>query len=72
MKNHAGSRWAASGHTDSQGGAAGVTGWLVEQGLEQGRLIPQGFGSTRAVSDNTSPGPRTQLARGGRGRQVNF
>lgn len=69
MKNHAGSRWVVSGHTDTQGSAAknlplsqrraaAVTGWLVDHGVEQDRLIPQGFGSTRPVADNASAAGR--------------
>ncbi len=65
LKNHAGSRWLIEGHTDNQGGAAhnqplsearaaAVVVWLKVHGIEESRLLPQGFGDTRPVADNST------------------
>lgn len=58
-------RFIVEGHTDSQGDdaynqklsedrAASVVAWLVQQGIDAGRLTPQGFGESRPVADNSS------------------
>ncbi len=65
IKNHPGSRWLISGHTDNQGDAAhnqalsqnragAVIAWLKSHGIESSRLVPQGFGATHPVADNTT------------------
>jgi OmpA-OmpF porin, OOP family len=69
IKNHPGSRWIISGHTDNQGSnahnqplsehrAASVVAWLTAHGLSSGGLIPQGFGANRPVADNATANGR--------------
>ncbi|HUJ31485.1 MAG TPA: OmpA family protein [Candidatus Acidoferrum sp.] len=64
-----GSRWSISGHTDNQGGAdmnqklsearaASVVGWLGAHGVATDRLVPQGFGPTRPIADNSTANGR--------------
>ncbi len=59
------SKMVVEGHTDSQGGASfnqdlsqhradAVRAYLVSRGIAGDRITAQGFGSTRAVADNTS------------------
>lgn len=56
-------RLVIAGHTDSEGGdgynqelserrAASVVAWLVERGVDAGRLASEGLGETRPVADN--------------------
>ncbi len=58
-------RFVIEGHTDSQGDdaynqklsedrAASVVAWLVERGIDAGRLTPKGFGESRPVAENTT------------------
>ena len=69
INNHPGSRWIISGHTDNQGNdarnqplserrAASVIAWLNAHGVDSSRLIPQGFGASRPVADNSTPNGR--------------
>jgi outer membrane protein OmpA-like peptidoglycan-associated protein len=69
INNHPDSRWTIAGHTDNQGGAdhnqtlsenraASVIAWLQQHGADSSRLLPQGFGASRPVADNTSPNGR--------------
>jgi len=69
INNHPGSRWTIAGHTDNQGNAAhnqtlseqrsaSVIRWLKEHGVDQTRLVPQGYGATRPVADNTTANGR--------------
>jgi OOP family OmpA-OmpF porin len=62
------------GHTDdvgsadynmalSQRRADAVRDWLVEQGIEAGRLLTRAFGPTRPAADNDTPEGRTQNRR---------
>ncbi len=62
------------GHTDSQGGAgynlglskrraASVRKWLVDHGVEDKRLVSDGFGLTRPIGDNTTTEGRAQNRR---------
>jgi outer membrane protein OmpA-like peptidoglycan-associated protein len=64
-----GSRWVISGHTDNQGSAelnqklsqaraASVIAWLAAHGVAATRLMPQGFGASRPVADNSSEAGR--------------
>jgi OOP family OmpA-OmpF porin len=59
--------WAimVAGHTDNVGAsemnmtlsrqrAESVIAWLAGHGIDQGRLVPAGFGDTRPVAPNTS------------------
>lgn len=66
---HSGSRWVISGHTDNQGSAelnqklsqaraASVIAWLAAHGVAATRLMPQGFGASRPVADNSSEAGR--------------
>jgi outer membrane protein OmpA-like peptidoglycan-associated protein len=59
-------RVVIEGHTDAQGGDAvnerlskdradAVRGYLIEKGVEPGRLEAQGFGSRQPVADNATP-----------------
>lgn len=69
IKNHPGSHWIISGHTDNQGNVAlnqplsearakSVVTWLKEHGADFSRLNPQGFGATRPVADNATANGR--------------
>lgn len=69
INNHPGSRWIISGHTDNQGNAAlnqplsearakSVVNWLKDRGVDASRLLPQGFGATRPVADNSTANGR--------------
>jgi outer membrane protein OmpA-like peptidoglycan-associated protein len=69
VNNHPGSKWQIAGHTDSQGTAArnlplsqaraaSVVTWLQQHGADVTRLVPQGFGDTRPVADNTTANGR--------------
>ncbi len=69
INNHPGSRWIISGHTDNQGNAAlnqplsearakSVVNWLKDHGVDALRLLPQGFGATRPVADNSTANGR--------------
>lgn len=69
INNHPGSRWTIAGHTDDQGNAAhnqtlsqnrsaSVIAWLKDHGVDSARLVPQGFGSTRPVADNSTANGR--------------
>lgn len=69
INNHAGSTWVISGHTDNQGSAAhnmplsearatSVVNWLKEHGVKSAQLDPKGFGASRPVADNATPGGR--------------
>lgn len=69
INNHPGSRWFIAGHTDNQGNAAlnqplsesrakSVVTWLKAHGVEVNRLVPQGFGATRPVADNSTANGR--------------
>jgi outer membrane protein OmpA-like peptidoglycan-associated protein/curli biogenesis system outer membrane secretion channel CsgG len=62
------------GHTDNQGGdkvngplserrAAAVKGWLVSQGIEDGRLTTKGLGSTKPLEANETPEARANNRR---------
>jgi len=66
IKNHPGSAWVISGHTDNQGSAArnqplseqraaAIIAWLEVHGVEKNRLVSQGFGAARPVADNSTP-----------------
>lgn len=70
INNHPGSRWTLAGHTDNQGDAAhnrilsqnrsaSVVAWLKDHGVDATRLVPQGFGATRPVADNSTPNGRS-------------
>jgi len=61
-------------HSDSQGGGAynqqlserralSVGRWLVSRGVDCKRLIAVGFGETKPIADNTTPGGRAQNRR---------
>ncbi len=69
VKNHPGSHWIISGHTDNQGNAAlnqplsearakSVVAWLKQHGADVSRLAPEGFGATRPVADNATANGR--------------
>lgn len=69
IKNHPGSRWIISGHTDNQGSdahnqplseqrAGAVIAWLVAHGLKANQMVPQGFGASRPVADNATANGR--------------
>lgn len=69
IERRAGSSWIIAGHTDNQGSdalniplsksrAASVVSWLAAHGVAQGRMDAQGFGATRPVADNATPGGR--------------
>ncbi|MGH9735333.1 MAG: OmpA family protein [Candidatus Acidiferrales bacterium] len=69
IERRAGSNWIIAGHTDNQGSdalniplsksrAASVVSWLTAHGVAQGRMDAQGFGATRPVADNATPGGR--------------
>jgi len=71
LTSHASLRVRVEGHTDSQGKdapnldlsqrrAASVVRWLVEKGVAESRLEPQGFGETKPIADNkTKEGRKT-------------
>ena len=63
------SRWLIAGHTDNQGSAdlnarlskaraTSVIAWLTAHGVAAARLVPQGFGATRPVADNSTDSGR--------------
>ncbi len=67
-------RIRVEGHTDSQGRlemnmdlsqrrAQSVVRYLVERGIEEQRLLPEGFGPNRPVADNGTPEGRAQNRR---------
>lgn len=69
INNHPGSRWTIAGHTDNQGNAAhnqtlsetrsaSVVTWLKDHGVDQTHLVPQGYGATRPIADNTTANGR--------------
>jgi OmpA-OmpF porin, OOP family len=69
INNHPGSRWTIGGHTDNQGNAAhnqtlsqnrsvSVIAWLKHHGVDSMRLVPQGFGATHPVADNSTANGR--------------
>lgn len=69
INNHPGSHWMIAGHTDSQGNAAhnqtlsqdrssSVIAWLKNHGVDSSSLVPQGFGATRPVADNSTANGR--------------
>lgn len=69
INNHPDSHWVIAGHTDSEGDSghnqilsnnrsASVIAWLKEHGIDQSRLVPQGFGATRPVADNSTANGR--------------
>jgi outer membrane protein OmpA-like peptidoglycan-associated protein len=69
INNHPDSHWVIAGHTDNQGDSGhnqtlsnnrsgSVISWLQEHGIDQKRLVPQGFGATRPVADNTTANGR--------------
>jgi OmpA-OmpF porin, OOP family len=69
INNHPGSRWTIGGHTDNQGNgahnqtlsqnrSASVIAWLKDHGVDSVRLVPQGFGATRPVADNSTENGR--------------
>lgn len=74
IQKHREWRWIIAGHTDNQGSdahnqplseqrAASVIAWLKGHGADAGRLLPQGFGATRPVADNATPGGRAMNRR---------
>lgn len=69
MNNHVQSRWIISGHTDNQGDAghnqtlsearaASVVTWLKAHAVAEDRLVPQGYGASRPVADNSTANGR--------------
>jgi len=69
INGRSGSRWLIAGHTDNQGSAelngrlskaraASVIAWLTAHGVAAQRLVPQGFGATRPVADNSTDSGR--------------
>jgi len=69
INHHPESRWTIGGHTDDQGNAAhnqslsqnrsaSVIAWLKDHGVDSARLVPQGFGATRPVADNSTASGR--------------
>lgn len=69
INGHPGSNWIIAGHTDNQGSdalniplskarAGSVISWLTAHGVAANRLMPQGFGSTRPVADNSTANGR--------------
>lgn len=74
LREHPELRLAIEGHTDADGAdeynqqlsvrrAAAVKAWLVEEGIDDGRLQAAGFGETRPVADNASPEGKQQNRR---------
>jgi OOP family OmpA-OmpF porin len=64
-----GSHWLIEGHTDNQGTADhnqklseqranSVVAWLKAHGVSADRLVPQGFGASRPVADNSTANGR--------------
>ncbi len=69
IKAHPSSNWIVAGHTDNQGSdslniplskarAESVASWLTTHGVQKDRLMPQGFGATRPVADNSTSAGR--------------
>ena len=65
LQDDAALRFEIQGHTDNQGSttvngplserrAGAVKGWLVTQGIEEGRLTTKGLGSTNPIDDNST------------------
>jgi len=65
IKTHPSSNWIIAGHTDNQGSdslniplskarAESVVSWLTTHGMQKAHLMPQGFGATRPVADNST------------------
>lgn len=65
INHQPGSRWIIAGHTDNQGGAdpnqrlsearaVSVVSWLTARGVAADGLVPQGFGASRPVADNSA------------------
>jgi outer membrane protein OmpA-like peptidoglycan-associated protein len=74
LANHAELSLVIEGHTDSTGDdahnldlserrAGSVVAWLVEQGIDAGRLTAEGRGETEPVADNGTPAGRAQNRR---------
>ena len=74
IQKHREWRWIIAGHTDNQGSdahnqplseqrAASVIAWLKGHGANADRLLPQGFGASRPVADNATPGGRAMNRR---------
>ena len=66
MQDHDDVHLLVEGHTDSQGSdasnqtlseqrAEAVVAWLIDQGIEAGRLDTVGYGESRPAADNKSP-----------------
>jgi outer membrane protein OmpA-like peptidoglycan-associated protein len=74
LRGHADLRLRVEGHTDDTGAAAAnlelsrrraesVRAWLVERGIEAGRLEIAGLGESQPVEDNDTPEGRQQNRR---------
>jgi len=69
INNHPGSHWMIAGHTDNQGStthnqslsqnrSASVIAWLQNHGVDSTRLLPEGFGASRPLADNSTANGR--------------
>jgi len=65
LKEFPGTRWNIQGHTDSDGSrdhnvdlsqrrAEAVRTYLVDHGIDSGRLVPQGFGPDEPIDTNAT------------------
>lgn len=74
MQDDASLAFEVEGHTDNQGGdkvngplserrAAAVKGWLVSQGIEDGRLATKGMGASKPLEPNDTPEGRANNRR---------
>ncbi len=74
LKKYPGVKIEIGGHTDSKGNAEfnlnlsqrradAVKKYLVEQGIDAGRLVAKGYGSSKPVADNKTPEGRRKNRR---------